>query len=73
MTKTEIKQKRTELVSTILEIEKLKTRKAAITKTLAPDFEENEAEYRSGVKTDAGLLFRKPSWNFEAKPVVEVA
>ena len=73
MTKTEIRQKRTELVTTILEIEKLKTRKAAITKTLAPDYEENEAEYRSGVKTDAGLLFRRPSWNFEAKPVVEVA
>ena len=73
MTKTEIRQMRTELVTTILEIEKLKTRKAAITKTLAPDFEENEAEYRSGVKTDAGLLFRRPSWNFEAKPVVEVA
>ena len=73
MTKTEIKQKRTELVRTILDIERLKTRKGAITKALAPDFEENEAEYRNGVKTDAGLLFRKPSWNFEAKPVVEVA
>ena len=57
MTKVEIKEKRTLLVRTILEIEQLKTRKAALTKTLAPDFEENEAEYRSGVKTDAGLLF----------------
>ena len=73
MNKTEIKEKRTELVRTILAIEKLKTQKAAITKSLAPDFDEHEAEYRSGVKTDAGLLFRKPSWNFEAKPVVEVA
>ena len=73
MNKSEIKERRTELVRTILEIEKLKTKKAAITKALAPDFEANEAEYRSGVKTDAGLLFRKPSWNFEAKPVVEAA
>ena len=73
MTKTEIKEKRTELVRTILAIEKLKTQKAALTKTLAPDFDENEAEYRSGVRTDAGLLFRRPSWNFDAKPVVEVA
>jgi len=72
MTKTEIKEKRTELVRTILAIEKLKTQKAALTKTLAPDFDENEAEYRSGVRTDAGLLFRRPSWNFDAKPVVEV-
>ena len=73
MTKNEIREKRTELVRTILDIEKLKTKKSALTKTLAPDFEENEAEYRSGVKTDAGLLFRRPAWNFEAKPSVEVA
>ena len=73
LTKTEIKEKRTELVRTLIAIEKLKTQKTALVKVLAPDFEANEAEYRSGVKTDAGLLFRKPSWNFEAKPVVEVA
>ena len=73
MTKTEIKEKRTELVRVILEIEKLKVKKSALTKALAPDFEANEAEYRSGVRTELGLLFRKPSWNFEAKPAVEVA
>ena len=73
MNKTEIKQKRTELVQVIIEIEKLKTQKAAIVKTLASDFEENEVAYRSGIRTDAGLIFRKPSWNFEAKPIVEVA
>ena len=73
MTKTEVKEKRTELVRVILQIEKFKTQKAAIVKALAPDFEANEAEYRSGVKTELGLLFRKPSWNFEAKPAVEVA
>lgn len=72
MNKNEIKQKRTELVKTILDIEKLKTQKTAIVKALAADFEENESAYRSGIKTDAGLLFRKPSWNFEAKPIVEV-
>ena len=37
------------------------------------DFEAHEAEYRNGVKTDAGVLVRKPKWNFDAKPVVEVA
>ena len=73
MTKTEIKQQRAELVRVILEIEKLKVRKAALTKTLAPDFKANEAEYRSGVKTESGLLFRRPSWCYEAKPVVEAA
>ena len=73
MTKTEIKQQRAELVRVILEIEKLKVRKAALTKALAPDFEANEAEYRSGVKTENGLLFRRPSWCYDAKPVVEAA
>ena len=70
MTKTEIKAKRNELVKLILELKRLNTAKTALTKALAPDFEENEAEYRSGVKTDEGLLFRKPSWVFEAKPEV---
>ena len=73
MTKTEIKEKRAELVRTILAMEKLKTQKAALAKTLEPDFEAHEAEYRNGVKTEAGILLRKPKWNFEAKPVVEVA
>ena len=73
MTRQEIKEKRTELVRVILEIERLKTKKSALTKALSPDFEANEAEYRSGVKTDAGLLFRRPSWCYEAKPVVEAA
>ena len=69
MNKSEIKQKRVELVRVILEIEKLKVRKAALTKALAPDFEANEAEYRSGVKTDAcssaapaGATRPSPSW-----------
>ena len=70
MTKTEIKAKRNELVKLLLELKRLNTVKTALTKALAPDFEVNEAEYRSGVKTDEGLLFRKPSWVFEAKPEV---
>ena len=73
MTKTEIKETRAELVRTILAMEKLKTQKGALAKTLEPDFEAHEAEYRNGVKTEAGILIRKPKWNFEAKPVVEVA
>ena len=53
--------------------QKLKTQKTALTKALEPDFEAHEAECRNGVKTDAGVLVRKPKWNFDAKPVVEVA
>ena len=73
MTKTEIGEARTNLVRTIIAIKKLRTQKTALTKALEPDFEAHEAEYRNGVKTDAGVLVRKPKWNFDAKPVVEVA
>ena len=73
MTKTEIIEARTNLVRTIIAIKKLKTQKTALAKTLEPDFEAHEAEYRNGVKTDADVLVRKPKWNFDAKPVVEVA
>ena len=73
MIKTEINETRTKLVRTILAIKRLKTQKTALTKALEPDFEAHEAEYRNGVKTDAGVLVRKPKWNFDAKPVVEVA
>ena len=73
MTKTEIGEARTNLVRTIIAIKKLKTQKTALAKALEPDCEAHEAEYRNGVKTDAGVLVRKPKWNFDAKPVVEVA
>ena len=73
MTKTEIIEARAKLVRTIIAIKKLKTPKTALTQALEPDFEAHEAEYRNGVKTDAGVLVRKPKWNFDAKPVVEVA
>ena len=73
MIKTEINETRTKLVRTILAIKRLKTQKTALAKALEPDFEAHEAEYRNGVKTDAGVLVRKPKWNFDAKPVVEVA
>ena len=73
MIKTEINETRTKLVRTILAIKKLKTQKTALAKTLEPDFEAHEAEYRNGVKTDAGVLVRRPKWNFDAKPVVEVS
>ena len=71
MNKTEIKEKRTELVRVIIAIEKLKAQKTSLTKALAPDFDANEADYRNGIRTEAGLLVRRPSWNFEAKPIVE--
>ena len=73
LTKTDIKQKRSELVEVLLKIEKLKDDKTSLEKTLAADFEQNEVAYRNGVATESGILIRKPSWKSVAKPVVEAA
>ena len=62
LTKTDIKQKRAELVDVLLKIEKLKDDKTSLEKTLSADFEQNEAAYRNGVATDSGILIRRPSW-----------
>ena len=73
LTKTQIKEKRAELVSVLLKIEKLKDEKTSIEKTLAPDFEVNEAAYRNGVATENGILMRKVKWESKAKPIIEAA
>ena len=73
LTKTQIKEQRAELVTVLLQIEKLKDQKTSIEKILAPDFETNEAAYRNGVVTENGILMRKPSWKTSAKPIVEAA
>ena len=73
LTKTDIKQKRAELVEVLLRIEKLKADKTSIEKTLDADFEQNEAAYRNGVATENGILIRKPNWKTVAKPIVEAA
>ena len=73
LTKTDIKQKRSELVDVLIRIEKLKDDKTSLEKTLAVDFEQNEAAYRNGVATENGILIRRPSWKSVAKPVVEAA
>lgn len=73
LTKTDIRVKRAELVEVLLKIEKLKNDKASIEKTLACDFEHNEAAYRNGIATENGILIRKPNWKTVAKPIVEAA
>ena len=73
LTKTQIKEKRAELVSVLLKIEKLKDQKTSIEKTLAPDFEVNEAAYRNGIATENGILMRKVKWESKAKPIIEAA
>ena len=73
LTKADIRQKRAELVEVLLKIEKLKSDKTSLEKTLDGDFEQNEAAYRNGIVTENGILIRKASWKSIAKPVVEAA
>ena len=73
LTKVQIKEKQTELVEVLLKIEKLKCEKKTLEKALDADFEANEPKYRTGIRTDNGILVRKPTWKSLAKPVVEVA
>ena len=73
LTKTQIKEKRSELVDVLLKIEKLKDQKTSIEKILPPDFATSEAAYRNGVATENGILIRKASWKCTAKPIVEAA
>ena len=72
MTEKEIKEKRTKLVETLLEIEKLKGEKVNLERLLTDDFMNNHGAYERGIVTTKGLLFRKPSYKCSAKPTVEV-
>ena len=71
LTKTQVKEKQTELVEVLLKLDDYTKRKKSLVAVLDADFNENEGKYRSGVVTPKGVLVRKPKWNFEAKPVVE--
>ena len=73
LSKAEIKQKQEDLVKVLIQLKKLGDAKKSITSALADDFEDNEDKYRAGIATPSGILVRKPSWNFDVKPVVEVA
>ena len=73
LTKAEIKQKQEDLVKVLLQLKRLGESKKSLTAALADDFEANEEKYRNGIVTASGILLRKPSWNFDVKPVVEVA
>ena len=73
LTKTQIKEKQTELVEVLLKIEEFTKLKKSLVAILDDDIAGNEERYRNGIVTPRGILVRKPKWNFEAKPVVEAA
>ena len=73
LTKAEIRQKQEDLVKVLLQLKRLGESKKSLAAALADDFEANEEKYRNGIATASGILLRRPSWNFDVKPVVEVA
>lgn len=73
LTKAEIRQKQEDLVKVLIQMKKLGDAKKSLVAALADDFESNDAKYRTGVATPSGILVRKPSWNFDVRPVTEVA
>lgn len=66
LTADEIAAEREKLVKKILAKEKLLADIDKIKKTLKFDFEEREMEYRYGIKTPAGILYRKPKFELSA-------
>ena len=72
LTKTQIKEKQSELVEVLLALDKLGQEKKSIVAMLDEDFKTNEAQYRDGIATPKGILKRKPRWEVSATPVVAV-
>ena len=72
LTKSEIESKREDLCRTLIQAAKIRAKADNIKKDLAEDFEKNEKLYRDGIKTAAGVIYRKPRWDVVAKENVEV-
>ena len=72
LTKEQITEKREELCKVLVAMNKQRTKADNIKKDLADDFDKNEKQYRGGIVTAAGVLYRKPRWDVTAKEKVEV-
>lgn len=72
LTADEIAAEREKLVKKILAKDKLLADITKIKETLKLDFEEREMEYRVGIKTAAGILYRKPRYDLSAAKLAVV-
>ena len=72
LTKEQIAEKREELCKVLVAMNKQRVKADNIKKDLADDFDKNEKQYRGGIVTAAGVLYRKPRWDVTAKEKVEV-
>ena len=72
LTKEQITEKREELCKVLVAMNKQRAKADNIKKDLADDFDKNEKQYRGGIVTAAGVLYRKPRWDVTAKEKLEV-
>ena len=72
LTKEQITEKREALCKVLVAMNKQKAKADNIKKDLADDFERNERQYRDGVVTPSGVLYRKPRFEVTAKEKLEV-
>ena len=72
LTKEQITEKREELCKVLVAMNRQKQKAENIKKDLADDFAKNERQYRGGVVTAAGVLYRKPRFEVTAKEKLEV-
>ena len=72
LTKEQITEKREELCKVLVAMNKQRAKADNIKKDLADDFDKNEKQYRGGIVTAVGVLYRKPRWDVTAKEKVEV-
>ena len=72
LTKAEIEIKREELCRVLIQSAKIRAKADNIKKDLSEDFDKNEKLYRDGVKTAAGVIYRKPRWDVIAKENINV-
>ena len=72
LTKEQITEKREELCKVLVAMNKQREKADNIKKDLADDFDKNEKQYRGGIVTAAGVLYRKPRWDVTAKEKVDV-
>ena len=72
LTKDQVTVKREELCKVLVAMNKQKAKADNIKKDLADDFEKNEKQYRGGIVTAAGVLYRKPRFEVTAKEKLEV-
>ena len=72
LTKEQINEKREELCKVLIAKAKLNAKVENIKKDLDDDFTKNEKLYRAGIRTEAGVLYRKPRFEVTAKENIAV-